>query len=194
MHGLAMKVHGFDPRSSTGHAPAVVSNFPWTIPIPHSGPGYGSFTKAMTKTNACPIQPSVASSLGLGTHHASLEVANLERSLGVYRDVFGMRPVAAFGPPERRMVLLDVGDGTHLELSCPLPPSSPSVSADSPWKHLALRTSDTRGAIERARAAGLKVTIEPKRVNLGTIEALIAFFAGPDGESVELFEILPASQ
>jgi len=141
-------------------------------------------------SSTSPVQTSIHSPLELGTHHTSLEVTDLERSLSVYRDLFGMRPVATFGPPERRMVLLDIGDGTHLELTCPSSSAEPQISTGGPWKHLALCTSDTHVAIERARAAGLKVTLEPKRVTLGNLEAVIAFFSGPDGERVELFQVL----
>ena len=58
--------------------------------------------------------------------------------------------------------------------------------------HFALRTSDCDAAIERARAAGATVTIEPKSVNIPSepheTPVRIAFCKGPDGEVIEFFQ------
>jgi glyoxylase I family protein len=54
-----------------------------------------------------------------------------------------------------------------------------------------LRTDDCDSAIEAARAAGAELTMEPKTINLPTnpsIQIRIAFFKGPDGEVIELFQ------
>jgi len=57
--------------------------------------------------------------------------------------------------------------------------------------HVALRTNDTDAALERARAAGCEVWVEPKTLlNLGNsgADVRLAFFKGPDGELIEFFQ------
>ena len=56
------------------------------------------------------------------------------------------------------------------------------------FQHLA---DDCGAALEAARAAGAEVTVETKDVTISTEPPLpirIAFFKGPDGEVVELFQ------
>jgi glyoxylase I family protein len=58
--------------------------------------------------------------------------------------------------------------------------------------HFALRTSDCDAALERARAAGAEVTVEPKDVTIDSRPSptpiRIAFCKGPDGEIIEFFQ------
>jgi glyoxylase I family protein len=101
-----------------------------------------------------------------------------------------MPVVATFGTPERRIVLLDIGDGSYIELFQPTAstaaPGSPA--ANDPATHIALTASDARAATEHVRAAGYQVTVEPKEVRLDTINAVISFFVGPNGEVIEFFQ------
>jgi catechol 2,3-dioxygenase-like lactoylglutathione lyase family enzyme len=123
----------------------------------------------------------------LGTHHTSLEVRDLEASLSFYRDLLGMREVSRGGKEDRIVVLLDIGDGTHLELTHLATPSP--TRAEAPWRHLALSVNEIHRAVEILRAAGRPIPVEPREIRLGSIPATIAFFEGPDGESVELFQV-----
>jgi hypothetical protein len=50
-----------------------------------------------------------------------------------------------------------------------------------------LAVDDVRGAVERVRAAGRPITVEPKDVVLAGRPTTLAFFQGPGGESVEFF-------
>lgn len=124
---------------------------------------------------------------GLGTHHVSLQTLDLEVSLSFYRDVLGLIPVAQFGTPERTVHLLDIGDGSHLELASPIAGSKP-VAQVAPYRHVALRVDDLVAAIEVVRAAGRPITVEPKHTVLDGRKTIVAFFEGPGGESVELFQ------
>ena len=128
---------------------------------------------------------------GCGMHHIALQTRDWEESLRLYRDVLGMELVATFGSPERQVVLLDLGDGSHTEL---FPPTADTPTPDSPVvndpvTHISFATTDARAAIERAREAGFEVTTEPRDVQVGIIPATIAFFNGPNGERIELFEL-----
>ena len=120
---------------------------------------------------------------GCGTHHVAVQTRDWATSLRLYRDVLGMTPVAEFGSTERKIMLLDAGDGSHMELFQPTAtsPEEGSPSANDPITHLALATTDTEGSIEHVRQAGYEVTVEPKRLNLGGLDVTIAFFNGPCG-------------
>jgi glyoxylase I family protein len=111
-------------------------------------------------------------------------------SLRLYRDVLGMNIVVEFGPPGRRMALLDVGDGSHIELIAPTAdtPAVGSPAVNDPLVHIALATPDAAGALENVRQEGYEVTMEPKAVSLGNLEATVAFFKGPNGEVIEFFQ------
>ena len=125
---------------------------------------------------------------GCGTHHLAVQTQDLDVSLRLYRDVLGMPVVAEFGPPERRILLLAIGDGSHIELFAPPPGFTAPADGAFPLTHIALSTSDARAATERVRAAGYTITTEPKDMQLDTIKATIAFFKGPDGEVIEFFQ------
>lgn len=103
-----------------------------------------------------------------------------------------MSVAAEFGTPERKVVLLDMGDGSHMELFQPTAKTPPvgDEAPHDPYAHVALATTDAHAAIEHVRRAGYPVTVEPKDVVLGTLRATIAFFKGPSGETIELFQVL----
>ena len=128
---------------------------------------------------------------GCGTHHVAVQTRDWEASLRLYRDVLGMTTVAEFGSPERKIMLLDTGDGSHMELFQPTAeaPGMDSPSANDPITHFALATTDTEASIEHVRQAGYEVTVEPKQLNLGGLDVTIAFFNGPCGESIEFFQV-----
>lgn len=125
-----------------------------------------------------------------GLHHITIQTRDWEASLRLYREILGMQVVTEFGPEERRMMLLDVGDGSHIELIAPTAdsPAAGSPVVDDLLVHLALATSDAAAALEPVRQAGYEVTMEPKDVTLGDMEATVAFFKGPNGELVEFFQ------
>ena len=122
-------------------------------------------------------------------HHIQIQTRDWEESLRLYRDTLGMETVAEFGTPERRVVLLDVGDGSHLELVSPTAgvPAPGSPVTNDLFIHVALGTTDPAAAIERVREAGFEITVEPKDVTLGSLMATVAFFKGPNGEDIEFF-------
>lgn len=128
---------------------------------------------------------------GCGMHHVTVQAGDWEASLRLYRDVLGMELVAEFGTPERKLVLLDMGDGSHIELAAPTggTPATGSPAANDPLTHLAIATTDARAATEHVRQAGYTVTMEPRDVNLGGLLATVAFFEGPSGERIEFFEV-----
>ena len=137
-----------------------------------------------------PVGENNAVIAGCGTHHIAVQTRDWNASLKLYRDVLGMELVAEFGGPERKIILLDTGDGSHMELFAPTEasPAPNSESPNDPLMHFALATADTRAAIERVRQEGYEVTVEPKDLSLGGLTVTIAFFLGPSGESIEFFQ------
>ena len=125
---------------------------------------------------------------GCGAHHTAIEARDWAESLRLYRDVLGMTVVREWGTPERKVMLLDMGDGSHVELCQAPATATPATTPSDPLNHLALATTDARAAIERVRAAGFPVTTEPRDVDLNGLQATIAFFRGPSGESIEFFQ------
>jgi glyoxylase I family protein len=125
---------------------------------------------------------------GCGTHHIALQSRDWDASLRLYRDVLGMQVVAEFGTPERPVLLLDIGDGSCIELFAPLPAAADQMADANVFTHIALATTDTRQAIEQVRQGGYTIKTEPKDVQLGPIAATIAFFTGPNGETIEFFQ------
>ena len=127
---------------------------------------------------------------GLGSHHIALQSTDFQTSLDFYVDVLGMENVVTFDAGGRRIALLDIGDGSHMELFEPVPGSSPRGDATNDVLfHFALATTDIAAALERVRAAGMEITRELADVKLGSIDATIAFFKGPSGEVLEFFQV-----
>ena len=137
-----------------------------------------------------PIGTSNQKIAGLGTHHIAVQTQDYAESIAFYTEVMGMAQTAEFSAGGRRICLLDIGDGSHLELFEPIPGTSPSGDADGNVVfHFALATSDIEAALERVRAAGMEITVELKTADLGPLNVSIAFFKGPGGEVVEFFQV-----
>lgn len=124
---------------------------------------------------------------GCGFHHISIQTQNMTESLHFYRDILGMHVRFEFNVSERPYALLDMGDGSYIELQAPKPDTGELIPGN-PLVHFALATHDVRASTEKVRQAGYPITMEPKDVQLNTLSASVAFFTGPSGESVELFQ------
>ena len=127
---------------------------------------------------------------GCGTHHIAVQTRDWDKSLAFYTEVLGMTQIAEFGSPDRKIVLLDTGDGSHMELFQPTDssPGEGDPAPNDPVIHFALATSDTRAATEHVRAAGCEITVEPTDVDLGALSVTISFFKGPSDEVIEFFQ------
>ena len=125
---------------------------------------------------------------GCGFHHLSMKVKDLNKSIEFYVDGLGFVERFSWGEAPKRTVLLDTGDGNYFEISQGDPDQ---VYEEGLFGHIALRADDCKAALELARKAGAEVTMETRDVNLSSeppIPIRIAFFKGPDGELIELFQ------
>ncbi|MFW9835577.1 MAG: VOC family protein [Candidatus Thorarchaeota archaeon] len=124
---------------------------------------------------------------GCGFHLVSMKVKDLEKSIKFYKTL-GFKEKVSWGEAPKKTVLLDTGDGNYFEISQSEPDQ---VWDEGVFRHIALRADDCTAALELARKAGAEVTVEPRDVTLKSspqIPIRIAFFKGPDGELIELFQ------
>ncbi len=128
---------------------------------------------------------------GSGFHHVALRARDFDKSLAFYTNGMGFPVAHSWGEGSGRIALLDLGDGNYLELFASKPDQLPAEDATRayPFFHLALRSIDVDHDIEKVRALGCKITVEPKSVPVGAPSKTIrvGFFEGPDGETWEFF-------
>ncbi|HCK10228.1 MAG: glyoxalase [Gemmatimonadetes bacterium] len=126
---------------------------------------------------------------GGGFHHIAIRAHDFDASVKFYTEALGFTEKISWGENSGRAVMLDTGDGNYLEIFAN---GKEGSKPEATIIHFAIRTNDVDGAIERARAAGAEVTVEPKNVELQSrpqhTQVRLAFFKGPDGEVIELFD------
>lgn len=136
----------------------------------------------------------------IGFHHVALRVRDFDKSVGFYQSVLGCTPTVAWGEAPSRAIMLDYGGGNYIELF--EKPAEPSLPADqlttqpsaAAILHVCLRTNDVDGIISKVRDAGCNVLLEPKDTRIpdtitgDPLPVRLAFFSGPDGETIELFK------
>lgn len=126
----------------------------------------------------------------IGIHHVCLKAKGaeaFERTVSFYRDILGLSVAREWGrSPEDRAVMLDTGAG-YIEIFS----NAPDVLPGGTIRHVALDVTDTDSVISAVRAAGYKITMEPTDIVIPSSEpcpARIAFFIGPLGEEIEIFQ------
>lgn len=125
---------------------------------------------------------------GGGIHHVAIRAGDFDASVRFYKELLGFKEAASWGSGDNRAIMLDTGDGNCLEIFAG---GSREQKPEGAFLHIALRTGNCDTIIEGVRSAGLQITVEPKDVVLESsppLPARIAFFKGPDGEVIELFQ------
>ena len=122
-----------------------------------------------------------------GLHHVAVRVREFEKSVRFYSDVLGFKEKIRWGDSPKQIALLDTGNGSYVELF--EEGGREPTKEDAMW-HLAFRVADADAVLERCRAAGCEVTVEPKTLaNVGNrgVDIRLAFCKGPSGELLEFF-------
>ena len=119
--------------------------------------------------------------------HTMIRVGDLEKAKRFYCESLGMKVLREHEYPEGKFTLCFLGYDSEeasavIELTYNWGKSD-YVMGDA-WGHVAIGTEDIRGAVERVRASGGKVTREPGPMKHGT--TVIAFVEDPDGHKIEL--------
>ena len=103
--------------------------------------------------------------------HIGVAVESIDESIRLYRQVFEMAEQHRETVEEQGVnaVLLEVGDG-HVELIEPLTPESgvaKFIERHGPgMHHVAYQTDDIEAALDKARAAGLRLIDEEPRTGI----------------------------
>lgn len=130
-----------------------------------------------------------------GFHHVALWTTNFDRSVAFYTGALGLTPRYQFKIGSGRAMILRCGTHGHVEIF-ERPVDWPAAPAEARLLHFALETDDVDGWYARAIAGGATPRTPPKDVEqpnqlpggLATFRVRLAFFTGPDGEIVELFQ------
>ena len=122
---------------------------------------------------------------GLRYAHAAIVCKDFERSLAFYR-ALGFTPYVTWGEGKEQIMLLDIGDGSKVELFAK---GSDEYSEMGKFLHLAFAVENVDEAYHTALAAGATPLIPPKDMPLEStpkrITLRVAFVKGPDGEEIE---------
>ena len=126
---------------------------------------------------------------GCGFHHVALWTATWDKTLRFYCEGLGLSARVLWGEAPGRAALLDIGDGTYLEIFERKEAST--LSGEPNLLHLCFRTDDCAAAVEVARSAGAEITTEAFQVEgfakIG-LPTTIAFVKGPSGEIIEFLQ------
>jgi len=123
-----------------------------------------------------------------GTHHISLKANGKEKFdelVHFYHDILGLPFIRRWGEGDKSSAMLDTGNSI-MELGA----SGDDNCQSGSIRHFALATNQVDRCVEVVRAAGYKITVEPKDVVIASEPPLpirIAFCIGPCGEEIEFF-------
>jgi lactoylglutathione lyase len=121
--------------------------------------------------------------------HTMLRVGDLDRSIGFYRDVLGMKELRRTDYPDGKFTLAFLGfeaNPAQAEIELTHNWDTDHYELGNAYGHVALGVDDIHGACEKIRKAGGKITREPGPMKHGT--TVIAFVQDPDGYKIELIE------
>ena len=125
-----------------------------------------------------------------GIHHIALKAKGLEnfnQTIKFYNEILGLPIVRTWGEGEGIGMMLDTGAGL-LEIFA----NATDEPTQGPLRHIAFAVEDTDVCIEAVRAAGYKITMEPRDIVIASnppYPARIGFCIGPVGEEVEFFKV-----
>ena len=126
-----------------------------------------------------------------GFHHVCMKTRDWETTMRFYKDTLGCTEKVAWREAPQRAVMLDAGDGNYIEV---FEDMAYTGAPNGAVNHYALRTTRLDAVAARVRAAGFKITVEPRDVTiqttngLGPVPVRLFFCDGPNGESIEFLQ------
>jgi len=126
-----------------------------------------------------------------GFHHVCMKTRDWDATMRFYKETLGCTEKIAWREAPTRAVMLDAGDGNYIEVFEDL---AYTGAPNGAVNHYALRTTRLDAVADRVRAAGFKLTMEPRDVTIpttngaGPVPVRIFFCDGPNGESIEFFQ------
>lgn len=128
---------------------------------------------------------------GGGFHHVCLKTRDWDRTVAFYCETLGCTPRITWRQAPQRAGMFDTGDGNYIEIFEDL---AYQAAPNGAVFHFAFRTTRLDEVTNRVRAAGYKITTEPKDVTIATtngtgpVPIRVSFCEGPNGESIEFFQ------
>ena len=121
--------------------------------------------------------------------HTMLRVGDLQRSIGFYTGVLGMKLLRQKEYPDGRFTLAFVGYGDeseHAVIELTHNWDTKAYELGNGFGHIAVSVTDAYKACEAAKAKGGRVTREAGPMKHGT--TVIAFVEDPDGYKIEFIQ------
>lgn len=130
---------------------------------------------------------------GCGHHHVALYAADYDKSFKFYTEALGFSPICSWEMNGERAAMLNVGDGSILELfESNYLKAHPEAKKKGLYWHLCYKADDVDAAYQIAMDAGATSSQPPMNVDLDAkpqpFTIRNAFVSGPDGESIEFFK------
>lgn len=129
---------------------------------------------------------------GMGTHHIAVKAIDFDASLKFYTEGLGMKYYTGWGEGNGRIAMLDIGDGSILELFA----GAEGDAVNNRYIHFALKVDDVDAAYEAALKAGATPKSAPKVVPLDSKPVKLTlncgFVYGLNGEELEFFRVVDA--
>ncbi len=122
--------------------------------------------------------------------HTMLRTGDLDRSIGFYTEILGMRLLRKQDYPEGKFTLAFVGygdesDNSVIELTYNWGVEHYAIG--DAYGHIAIEVDDVYAAVEDIKANGGKILRDAGPMNAGT--TIIAFIEDPDGYPIELIGV-----
>ena len=121
--------------------------------------------------------------------HTMLRVGDLQRSVKFYTEVLGMKLLRTTDRPEQKYSLAFVGyedEKRQAVLELTYNYGVERYELGTAFGHVAIGVPDVKGACDKVRANGGRVTREAGPVKGGT--SVIAFVEDPDGYKIEFIQ------
>jgi glyoxylase I family protein len=128
---------------------------------------------------------------GGGLHHICIKTRDWDATMRFYKETLGCTDKITWREAPQRAVMMDAGDGNYVEVFEDLAYTGATNGA---LYHFAFRTTRLDEVAARVKAAGFKITVEPRDVSIpttngaGPVPVRIFFCEGPNGESVEFLQ------